>query len=193
MEKETRMSSRRSNLIIRCSLIVLSASILVACGESTTNPTGEASGMNQSPSIVATYPGDGQTGVSTSSGVTVAFNTPMDTLSVEQQLYIAGGPAMNEWNDSLDHYRAMGGMGMGGGQAGYMTYMMNWLDTIRSSGTFHWNSAHDSCRFVPDSSLGANEDYIIFLYGNIDSQGGKAMDMSNYPYDAFIVRFHTGQ
>ncbi len=120
-------------------------------------------------SVAAVYPVDGSTNVSTSAAVAIKFTGPVDTMSVMQNLHLAGGQPMHEWRDSVSHHGGFGMMNMNMEQQ-----MMNWMDSIHAPGEFHWNGTLDSCEFVPDSSLMPGTEYLCLLYegGMHDGHGG---------------------
>jgi hypothetical protein len=138
----------------------------------------------QLPQIVSVYPPDGATGVATTTAVNITFDMPMDTLSVMAGFHFTGGDDMHEWMDSLEHHSNMGTMNM--------NHMMDWMDSIEYHGQFYWNENMDSCRFVPDSTLMPNTDYMLFLYGNIKSHNGMMMDRHHLDYDGYMYHFRTG-
>jgi hypothetical protein len=177
--------------VVGSSLLLAAAVFAVGCSDNSVSTQGGSGNVSQAPVVTASYPADGQTNVATASTISLQFDMPMDSLSVDHQFYFAGGSAMHDWIDSLDYYMGMGGMGGMHGHMMDMGHMMNWLDTIEISGSFHWNNAGDSCWFVPDSSLMADQDYMMFLYGDVESHTGMPMNMSGYPYGGYMVRFHT--
>lgn len=109
-------------------------------------------------SIAAVYPADGTTNVSTSAAVALKFTGPVDTMSVMQNLYLAGGQPMHEWRDSVSHHGGFGMMNMN-----MEEQMLNWMDSIHTAGEFHWNLSLDSCEFVPDSPLMSTTDYLCLV------------------------------
>jgi len=141
--------------------------ILVAFGCSDDDPVSPES--NTAAAIARVYPVDGSSGLSTSASVSVAFTRPVDTMSVMNNFHLVGGAQMHEWRDSLDHAGGWGMMGMT-----QQNHMMGWMDTIHTTGTFHWNNNHDSCEFVPTGQLDPNSDYLCVLdeSGMQDGQGG---------------------
>ncbi len=120
-------------------------------------------------SIASVYPADGATGIPTSASVAIKFTGPVDTMSVMQNLHLAGGQSMREWRDSLSHHGGFGIMNMN-----MEEHMMAWMDSIHAPGEFHWNGTLDSCEFVPDSSLMPGTEYLCLLYegGMHDGHGG---------------------
>jgi hypothetical protein len=49
----------------------------------------------------------------------------------------------------------------------------------------------DSCVFMPDSAMMPNTDYMMFLNGDVHSQGGMMMNMSQMQYDGHMIHFTT--
>ena len=144
-------------------------------------------GSTAAPRLVSILPTDGTTGVALNSGIAMTFDMPMDTASVMANFHMIGGDDMHLWMDSLDHHMGSGGMGMMG-----MGHMMNWMDSIQHEGEFHWNDEMDSCVFIPDSSMMPNTDYMMFMNGDVHSQNGMTMNMSQMQYDGHMIHFTTG-
>lgn len=119
--------------------------------------------------LASISPADGATGVSPATSVALKFTGAVDTMSVMQNLYLAGGQAMHEWRDSVSHHGGFGMMNMNMEQQ-----MMNWMDSIHTPGEFHWNGTLDSCEFVPDSTLMPTTEYLCLLNegGMQDGHGG---------------------
>lgn len=119
--------------------------------------------------IASISPMDGATGISTSTSIVIKFTGPVDTLSVMENMYLAGGQSMHEWRDSLTHYGGFGMMNMN-----MENHMMSWMDSIETSGMFSWNSTHDSCQFIPDSILMGSTEYLCLLVEGAmeDTHGG---------------------
>lgn len=140
-------------------------------------------------SVAAVYPADGVTNVSTSAAVAIKFTGPVDTMSVMENLHLAGGQAMHEWRDSVSHHGGFGMMHMN-----MEDHMMDWMDSIHTPGDFHWNSTRDSCEFVADSALMANTEYLCLLFegGMHDSHGGMMGDANHNDNGYHIYGFTTG-
>lgn len=139
------------------------------------------------PELLSTMPMNGAMNVGTSTQIMMAFNEPMDTLSVMDGFYFCGGDEMHEWLDSLEHHRGMGGMGMVD-----MGHMMEWLGDIEMPGDFDWNVDMDTCWFYPDSTLMPNEDYMIYMNGDLEDMHGGMMNMHGLDYGGYMIRFTTG-
>jgi hypothetical protein len=140
-------------------------------------------------SIAAILPADGSTGVATSTSIALRFTGPVDTSSVMNNLHLAGGQAMHKWRDSVSHHGGFGMMNMG-----MRDSMIMWMDSIHTSGEYHWNAARDSCEFVPDSALTPGTEYLCLLYegGMHDSHGGM-MGGANHNDDGYhMYGFSTG-
>jgi len=153
------------------------------CGDSETTAT-----QNEAPKIVSVYPADGAADVYTASAISMKFSQPMDTSSVRIGFHMAGGDVMNQWMDSLNNYMGMGHMGMNN-----MDHMMDWMNNSEYGGHFEWNHELDSCRFIPDSIMAPNTNYMIYMRGDIKSRGGMMMNMSGTDYDGYMYHFHTAQ
>jgi len=133
--------------------VVVAVSVFACSDKKTTATDTETTG-----SIIRVYPTNGATGVSTATGVSLVFAKSMVTSTIAANFYLAGGESMHEWHDSLDQ---MGGWGKMDTDS--RTHMLDWVDSIHSGGSFHWNSTHDSCEFVPDPLLDPNTEYICLL------------------------------
>ncbi|MDF1545858.1 MAG: Ig-like domain-containing protein [bacterium] len=147
-----------------------------------TNNTTEAT-------ILSVHPVDGTSGVLTSTSVAVKFSRTMETMSVMSNFHLSGGTEMHEWRDSLAHSGGWGMMNMN-----QQNHMMNWMDSIHTAGVFHWNSNRDSCRFVPNTPLDSNTDYLCVLDGSgmRDHQGGMMGGMSQNDDGHHMFGFSTG-
>ena len=112
---------------------------------------------------------------------------PMDTLSVMQNMHLAGGESMQAWMDSLSH---TGGI-MGGGmhQGMNMDDMMSWMGDMELPGQFHWNAARDSCEFIPQTPLAGGMSYMFMMNGSVMSAEGHAMSMTEHPYQMYTSHF----
>ncbi len=139
--------------------------------------------------IARVYPVDGSTGLPTSATVRVAFTGPVDTMSVMTSFHLAGGATMHEWRDSLDHSGGWGMMGMS-----QRSHMVDWMNSIHTAGTFHWNGSRDSCEFTPNGPLDANSNYLCLLdeSGMRDHQGGMMGHMGQNDDGYHMFGFATG-
>lgn len=142
---------------------------------------------SSTPHLLAVYPGDSATGVSTAASFSLKFDSHMDTTSVMANFHLAGSSPMHDWMDTLDHYYGVGGMGMMD-----MDHMMDWMDSIQYPGHFQWNGAMDSCQFIMDSPLMPNTDHMMFMYGDVKGHNGMMMDMHHLDYDGYMYHFRTG-
>jgi len=137
------------------------------------------------------YPSDGSEGVPTNSIINVAFNDQMDTSTVMNNFFFAGGDEMHEWMDSVTHYGGLGNMNMGN-----MDHMMAWMDSIHVPGTNHWNHAMDSCEFIPSGEMMPNTEYMIVMDENkmMHNNGNMTgMNMKHDDYGYHLYHFTTGQ
>jgi hypothetical protein len=149
-----------------------------------------SSGSNNVTSIIASVsPADGATDVAPSTPITITFTGPMDTMSVMNNMYLAGGQPMHEWHDSLNYNGGFGMMGMG-----MQDHMMMWLDSIDIPGYFHWGPNFDSCQFVPDSGLMSGTDYMYLLHdgGMHDGHGGMMGGGDHDDNGYHLFEFTTG-
>lgn len=91
----------------------------------------------QIPEIIYMSPSDGTMNHNISTQIIMAFNMPMDTMSVMHNFHMAGGDDMHLFMDSLEHCSSDSGM-MGGGMGGMMgmEHMMDWMDSIQCPGHF---------------------------------------------------------
>lgn len=144
-------------------------------------------GNSPAPQLLGTTPGNGASSFDRDDPVELRFSEAMDTLSVREGFYFCGGEEMFEWMDSLDHHRGMGGMGMVD-----MGHMMQWLSEIDLPGEFGWNEGRDTCWFYPDSTMTPQQDYLIYLSGDIHDHHGAKMNMHHYQYDGPMIHFRTG-
>jgi len=181
--RERILDMKHMTIFFAAVAVVVTVIRLAGCGTEN-NLHSMNNDTNQLPQIVSVYPPDGATGVATTTEVSIAFDTPMDTMSVMASFHLVGGDDMHEWMDSLEHHNHMSMMDMDD--------MMDWMDSIEYHGRFHWNENMDSCRFVPDSSLMPNTDYMLFLYGDLHSHDGMMMDRHHLDYDGFMYHFQTG-
>jgi len=147
-------------------ILLLALLAFIGCGD---NNDTIANNGSDNIAVAAVYPADGSTDVSSAASLAIKFTGPVDTFSVMHNMYLIGGQQMHQWRDSLDHYGGFGMMNMG-----MQAHMINWLDSIEVSGQFNWNTALDSCRFVPDSGLSLNNDYLCLYYegGMMGRHGG---------------------
>ena len=175
----------------RTHLSILFAIVLVAAmtGCSDNDKPTNSSGAN-TVAIAAVYPADGSVGVATSAPISLTFSGPVDTLSVIRNLWLAGGQPMHDWEDSLMHNGGFGMMNIG-----MQDHMTNWIDSIATPGTFHWNAALNSCEFVPDATLMPETDYLCLIYedGMHDHHGGMMGGSGSSDVSYQLVHFHTGQ
>lgn len=169
------------------SVLLFGVLLLAGCGNDNHdsiagNPTGSIS-------IASVYPADGSASVATTTPVAVTFTGPVDTLTVMQNLHLAGGQAMHEWRDSLSHYGGFGMMSMNMGD-----HMMNWMDSIQTPGDFHWNETMDSCEFVPNTALTGNTEYLCLIYegGMHDNHGGMMGGANHNDSGYHMYGFTTG-
>ncbi len=134
-------------------------------------------------SILNISPQDGDTTVSVLSSMSIKFNMPMDTSSFMDNFRFSGGTEMQAWMDSLSHHTG----GMGGMGTVDMMHMMSIMDSIQISGTFNWNNNFDSCEFIPDSTMMANRDYMMFMdENNMMSNDSSMMGINmNHSDDGF--------
>ena len=160
---------------------------LYGCSSSKSNPTSTGTTVSETPKIIVADPADGSTGVTPSASIGMQFNEAMDTASVRLGFHLAGGPQMHMWLDSLENPQGMHGMMMN------MGHMMDWMDTIQMTGSFHWDEDLDSCWFVPDSNLHPNTDYIYFMYGHMAGQNGMMWNVDSVSdVENGIISFTTG-
>lgn len=147
-------------------ILLLALMAFIGCSD---NNDTIANNSGENIAVAAVYPADGSTDVPTAASIAIKFTGPVDTLSVMHNMYLAGGQPMHQWRDSLTHYGGFGMMNMS-----MEDHMMNWIDSIEAPGQFHWNTALDSCRFVPDSDLSPNTDYLCLYYegGMMGRHGG---------------------
>ena len=140
-------------------------------------------------SVASISPSDGSTGVSTSTSIGIMFTGPVDTLSVMNNLHLAGGQPMHEWYDSLMHYGGFGMMNMS-----MQDHMMHWMDSIHVDGEFHWNDRMDSCGFVPDAQLMQGTEYLCLLNesGMQGGHGGMMGGSSHGNGGYYMSEFTTG-
>ena len=158
-------------------LISIIALIAVGCSDDETgNPASSNDDTGATVEIARITPADGSTAVATTASISVKFTGPVDTNSVMQNMYLAGGNPMHEWRDSLNHY---GGFGMMG--SGMQDHMWNWMDSIHLAGDYHWNNALDSCEFFPGDTLMPNTEYLVLMYeGGMNDHHGGMMGGSNH-------------
>lgn len=137
-------------------VIIFAGLVLFGCSKSDDNKIVNTG--SDTVAIESIYPADGSTNVSTAALIAIKFTGPVDTASVMNNLFLAGGQSMQTWRDSLEHYGGftMMSMGMEG-------HMMSWMDSIQTPGDVYWNGALDSCEFMPDSSLMNNTEYLCLL------------------------------
>ena len=161
--------------------------LLVAFGCSDDDPVSSAETTTSA--IARVYPADGTTGLSTTASVSVAFTGPVDTMSVMSNFHLAGGATMHEWRDSLDHSGGWGTMGMN-----QRDHIMDWMDSIHTVGSFHWNSGRDSCEFTPSGQLQPNTSYLCALdeTGMRDHRGGMMGGMGPDDDGLRMFGFSTG-
>jgi hypothetical protein len=160
---------KKTVLITGAFLLLIAGVIFIGCSSSD-NPTTNNNG-SQDITLARVYPNDGSTGVVPSTEISMRFSGPMDTISVDHNFHLAGGPAMMEWRDSLENYGGFGMMGMG-----MQNHMMDWMENIHTPGEFHWNDSQDSCDFIPDSDLMHDADYICLFYEDgMQGHGGGMM------------------
>jgi len=161
--------------------------LLVAFGCGDDDPV--SSSETTTSAIAKVHPVDGTTGLSTGATVSVTFTGPVDTLSVMSNFHLAGGATMHEWRDSLDHFGGWGMMGVS-----QRDHMMDWMDTIRIAGTFHWESDRDSCEFTPGGQLDPNTSFLCVLNetGMRDHQGGMMGGIGHGDDGYHMFGFATG-
>lgn len=143
--------------------------------------------VEMQPLVVSVFPQDGATDVPAAGSIVITFNTPMDTISVMEHFHCSGGDEMWEWMDSLQHH----GSGSGG-HVSDMDHMMEWMSDIEHHGEFDWNDNMTECEFHLDAGFSPHTGYMIYLKGDIRSQGGKMMDMHHLQYDGLMIHFRTG-
>ena len=168
-------------------VLFIAGLLLVGCGDDESNIT-----SNSGPdgvAIASVYPADGAVDVPTSAPIAVKFSGPVDTLSVMQNLHLAGGQPMHEWRDSLNDQGGFGMMSMN-----MESHMMTWMDSIHTPGEFHWNESLDSCEFVPDSTLMGATEYLCVLYeGGMQGRHGGMMGGEGHNDDGYhMYGFETG-
>lgn len=167
-----------------CLLALSVAMFAIGCSDDK-NATGSQNDAT-TPSLALVSPAAGATNVARTATISMRFTIPMDTNSVMGAFHLSGGPEMALWMDSVGHHQGMGGMGMMN-----MDHMMQWMDSVEYSGSWHWNAAKDSCWFVPDSMFMADADHMIYMYGNMRSKDGMMMAMDTMPYGGPMIHFHT--
>ena len=112
-------------------------------------------------------------------------------MSVKDNFFMSGGDEMHDRMDSASHYGGMDNMGME-----QMDHMMEMLNSLHVSGTFHWNAEMDSCEYVPSSSMMNNTEYMIFMDENdMINHDGSMMGMNMNHSDNGYHQYHftTGQ
>jgi hypothetical protein len=139
------------------------------------------------PLVISVSPQDGATDVSPAGLIVMKFNTPMNAMSVMEHFHCSGGDEMWEWMDSLQHH----GSGFGRHMSD-MDHMMEWMSEIEHHGEFNWNDEMTECEFHLDAGFSPHNDYMIYLKGDIRSQGGKMMDTHHMQYDGLMIHFRTG-
>ncbi len=171
-------------------MFLLLAILIIAAGCDDGNDS-MMSGDNSTSStslIAAVYPTEGATDVSRSSSVSVKFSKPMDTLSVMDNFHLTGGEDMLLWMDSTIQYGGLGHMTMSN-----MNHMMNWMDSISITGTFQWNDLMDSCEFIPESDMMANQEYMILMCeGEMMNHGGMMGGGDHGDDEYHTYHFRTG-
>jgi hypothetical protein len=172
----------RSALIIASLLLIIAAAIIVGCSDNS-----RVNGNSEDVWISSIYPSDGDENVSPATSVYMKFVMPMDTSSVRNNIYFSGGPQMQMWHDSLDHYGGMGYMNMG-----MREHMMDWMDSIEWGGQWHWNNGLDSCEFRPDSTLMPGTEYMIMVNEDgVMGHDGHQMHMGHTNEDFHYYHFKT--
>ncbi len=142
--------------VLLLTVSILAVSLLIAgCSD---NDSPLSSVNDEATTILRVTPADGSTDISPAAPVSIAFSGPVDTLSIRNHFYLAGGEPMHMWRDSLDHHGGFGMMGMG-----WRHRMVDWMDSIQTPGMFFWNSDLDSCAFLPDEPLDPNTEYLCVL------------------------------
>jgi hypothetical protein len=183
--------NRQGALVSAISALALLLIVVASCSNSDSHVTNQGDSQ-VAPALVSVFPVDGSQGLSPSTHVSIRFNGPMDTSTVNHHFYFAGGATMHEWMDSLEH-------GHHGGMHGDddwmdMDHMYEWLDSIQWHGGFHWNGDLDSCYFTPDSLLMPHTDYMYVLFGDIRGMNGHQMHMgTDSDADSLICHFTTGE
>lgn len=152
-----------------CLSAALATILVVGCGS---NDKMMNSNSNTQPSIVRVSPANGATAVSKSASIGIKFNMAMDTATVMNSFHLSGGASMQMWMDSMN---AMGGMS--GTTMMNRDQMMQMMDSLQMKGHFQWNTARDSCRFIPDSMMAGNTQHMTLMYGQMKSQSGMMMNM----------------
>lgn len=177
------------NIIYLFSILIISVILVVSCSDSDNNSSGN---IEQSPELVSIYPQDGAINVDPETSISMRFKSQMDTITVRRYCFIADSTNLHMWMDSIDYH---GGMGHMQGQQHH--YMMNWADSIRIGGQYHFNQQRDSCMFVPDSSFHPSNGYMIMLV--VDSimnhsghRMGQHMGMGHNQDNLHYFNFRTG-
>ncbi len=177
---------RRVTIGFRPLLPALAGLISIGCS-SNDDSLIRAENPSEAPLVTAIQPLDGSVDVPTTAWVGIRFDRPMDTASVEACFYLSGGESMHAWMDSIDHHRG----GMMGRHMVDMKHMMAWMDTLCLQGEMHWNEVMDSCYFDPHGGLLPATDYMLYLYGEVRSRHGVAMDASEFEYGGPMYHFRT--
>lgn len=178
------MKFKTSILLILMPILIIS---IIGCGDDHDDMM--SGGVNSS-FIVDIIPSNGSVGVSTASSISFTFSTSMDTMSVMDNFHLAGGDDMHNWMDSVSHNGGMGNMGMG-----QMDHMMDMLDSMHVTGSFHWNAEMDSCEYILSDSMMSNTEYMIYMDENeMMNHDGSMMGMNmNHTDDGYHQsHFTTG-
>lgn len=174
------MKFKSGVLFLLLPLLIL---FITGCG----NDDDSTLNSNYSTSFIQSIsPANGSTGVSNTTSISMTFSGPMDTMSVMDNFHLAGGDDMHDWMDSVSHNGGMGNMGMS-----QIDRMMDMLDSMHVSGSFHWNAEMDSCEYILSDSMMSNTEYMIYMDENeMMNHGGGMMGMGMNHNDDGYHEYH---